>query len=178
MSSAPTRILGIDPGLRVTGYGVIDRAGNRLSYVASGAIRSGEGELPERLGVLFRGLCQILAEHAPQQVAIEKVFVNVNPQSTLLLGQARGAAIAAIIHCQLPVAEYTALQIKQAVVGHGHAEKSQVQEMVRRLLALERAPASDPADALACAICHAHSSATTQNSRLPAGLRLRRGRLS
>ena len=178
MSSAPTRILGIDPGLRVTGYGVIDRVGSRLSYVASGSIRSGEGELPQRLAVLFRSLTEVLIEHAPQQVAIEKVFVNVNPQSTLLLGQARGVAIAAVVQRELPVAEYTALQIKQAVVGHGHAEKGQVQEMVRRLLALVRAPASDPADALACAICHAHSSATALNSRLPAGLRSRRGRLS
>jgi crossover junction endodeoxyribonuclease RuvC len=178
LTSAPTRILGIDPGLRVTGYGVIDRVGNHLCYVASGSIRSGEGELPERLGALFRSLGEVLDQHAPQQVAIEQVFVNVNPQSTLLLGQARGVAIAAVIHRQLPVSEYTALQIKQAVVGRGHAEKAQVQEMVRRLLALERAPASDPADALACAICHAHSSATTSNSRLPAGLRLRRGRLS
>ncbi|MDE3011105.1 MAG: crossover junction endodeoxyribonuclease RuvC [Pseudomonadota bacterium] len=173
-----TRILGIDPGLRVTGYGVIERTGNRLVYVASGAIRSGEGELPERLGVLFRSLGEVLATHAPQQVAIEKVFVNVNPQSTLLLGQARGVAIAAAVHRELVVAEYTALQIKQAVVGHGHAEKGQVQEMVKRLLALDRAPASDPADALACAICHAHTAATNANSRLPAGMRARRGRLA
>lgn len=178
MVPAPTRILGIDPGLRVTGYGIIDRIGSRLCYVASGTIRSGEGELPERLAVLFRGLGEVLTIHAPQQIAIEKVFVNVNPQSTLLLGQARGAAIAAVVQHALPVAEYTALQIKQAVVGHGHAEKGQVQEMVRRLLALEKAPAADPADALACAICHAHSAATTHNSRLPAGLRLRRGRLA
>ena len=173
-----TRILGIDPGLRVTGYGVIERTGQKLAYVASGAIRSGEGELPERLGVLVRGITQVVLEHQPDQVAIEKVFVNVNPQSTLLLGQARGAAIAAVVQRGLPVAEYTALQIKQAVVGSGHADKAQVQDMVKRLLALLKAPAADPADALACAICHAHSSATTINSRLPAGLRLRKGRLA
>jgi crossover junction endodeoxyribonuclease RuvC len=178
LNTATTRILGIDPGLRVTGYGVIERSGSRLLYVASGAIRSGEGELPERLGVLYRGLCEVLAEHAPQEIAIEKVFVNVNPQSTLLLGQARGVAIAAAIQRTVPVAEYTALQIKQAVVGHGHAEKGQVQEMVRRLLALSRAPAADPADALACAICHAHSAATTASSHLLAGMRARKGRLS
>ena len=173
-----TRILGIDPGLRVTGYGVIERTGQKLAYIASGAIRSGEGELPERLGVLVQGLTQVVLEHQPDQVAIEKVFVNINPQSTLLLGQARGAAIAVVVQRGLPVAEYTALQIKQAVVGSGHADKTQVQDMVRRLLALLKAPASDPADALACAICHAHSSATTINSRLPAGLRLRKGRLA
>ena len=178
MTASTTRILGIDPGLRVTGYGVIELTGNHLVYVASGAVRSGEGELPQRLGMLLRGLTEVLIEHAPQQVAIEKVFVNVNPQSTLLLGQARGVAIAAVVQRDLPVAEYTALQIKQAVVGNGHADKTQVQDMVRRLLALTRAPASDPADALACAICHAHSAATQVNSRLPAGLRLRRGRLS
>ena len=178
MTSGTTRILGIDPGLRVTGYGIIERTGSRLVYVASGTIRSGDGELPERLGVLFRGVVEVLAAHAPQQIAIEKVFVNVNPQSTVLLGQARGAAIAALVQQGLPVAEYTALQIKQAVVGQGHADKTQVQDMVRRLLALEKAPASDPADALACAICHAHTSATAANSRLPAGLRVRRGRLS
>lgn len=171
-------ILGIDPGLRVTGYGVIERDGTRLRYLASGAIRSGEGELPERLGVLAAGLDAVIAQHAPQEVAIEKVFVNVNPQSTLLLGQARGAAIAAVVRHGLPVAEYTAAQIKQAVTGTGHADKVQVQDMVRRLLALLQAPASDPADALACAICHAHSGATTQASRLPAGLRVRRGRLA
>jgi crossover junction endodeoxyribonuclease RuvC len=178
LTNTATRILGIDPGLRVTGYGVIERAGNRLSYVASGAIKSGEGELPERLATLLKGLGEVLAEHLPQEVAIEKVFVNVNPQSTLLLGQARGVAIAAVVLRALPVAEYTALQIKQAVVGNGHADKTQVQEMVRRLLALARAPAADPADALACAICHAHTAATQARSRLPAGLSLRRGRLS
>ena len=114
-----TRILGIDPGLRVTGFGLIERSGNRLTYLASGAIRSGEGELPVRLAALLRGLTDILIAHAPDQVAIEKVFVNVNPQSTLLLGQARGVAIAAVVQRALPVTEYTALQIKQAVVSIG-----------------------------------------------------------
>lgn len=173
-----TRILGLDPGLRITGYGVIDREGQTLRYVASGSIRSGDGDLPARLGALFRGLQSVLSEHLPDQVAIEEVFVNVNPQSTLLLGQARGAVIAAAVHRALPVAEYTANQIKQAVVGNGHADKVQVQDMVKRLLALSKAPPADPADALACAICHAHASAMTALNRLPAGLRLRRGRLS
>jgi len=173
-----TRILGIDPGLRVTGFGIIEKDGSRLSYIASGTIKSGEGELPERLGALFRGLTAVLEAHQPHEVAIEKVFVNVNPHSTLLLGQARGAAIVAAVHQDLTVAEYTALQIKQAVVGNGHADKQQVQEMVKRLLSLTKAPAADPADALACAICHAHSNAQVAMGRLPAGLTLRRGRLS
>jgi crossover junction endodeoxyribonuclease RuvC len=155
LNKGQTRILGIDPGLRVTGFGIIEKDGSRLSYIASGTIKSGEGELPERLGALFRGLTAVLEEHQPQEVAIEKVFVNVNPQSTLLLGQARGAAIVAAVHQGITVAEYTALQIKQAVVGNGHADKQQVQEMVKRLLSLTKAPAADPADALACAICHA-----------------------
>jgi crossover junction endodeoxyribonuclease RuvC len=174
----PLRILGIDPGLRVTGFGVIEKQGSHLIYIASGTIKSGEGELPERLGALFSGLAAVLEEHQPHEVAIEKVFVNVNPQSTLLLGQARGAAIVAAVQASLKVSEYTALQIKQAVVGNGHADKKQVQDMVKRLLSLTKAPAADPADALACAICHAHSHASVAQGRLPAGLTLRRGRLS
>lgn len=182
MNGAPliekVRILGIDPGLRVTGFGIIEKEGSRLSYIASGTVKSGEGELPERLGALFSGLTAVLKEHQPQQVAIEKVFVNVNPQSTLLLGQARGSAIVAAVNQGLSVSEYTALQIKQAVVGNGHADKKQVQDMVKRLLSLTKAPAADPADALACAICHAHSHSQVAQGRLPAGLTLRRGRLS
>ena len=150
------RILGIDPGLRITGFGVIDKKGNALSYVTSGCVRSGEGTLAVRLKVILEGLNAIIAAHAPGEVAIEKVFVNVNPQSTLLLGQARGTAICAAVLAALPVAEYTALQVKQAVVGKGHAKKEQVQHMVRRLLALPGDPSPDAADALACAICHAH----------------------
>lgn len=151
------RILGLDPGLRTTGFGVIDAAGSHLCYVASGSIRSnGEEALPARLKTLLAGVREVIACHAPQAVAIEKVFVNVNPQSTLLLGQARGAVICGAVSCDLPVAEYTALQIKQAVVGHGKAAKEQVQHMVQRLLALSAAPGPDAADALACAICHAH----------------------
>jgi crossover junction endodeoxyribonuclease RuvC len=150
------RILGIDPGLRITGFGVIEQTGNKLRYVTSGCVRSGKGELAARLRMILDGLAEVIGEHRPGEVAIEKVFVNVNPQSTLLLGQARGTAICAAVIAGLPVAEYTALQVKQAVVGKGHAKKEQVQHMVRRLLALPGDPSPDAADALACAICHAH----------------------
>jgi crossover junction endodeoxyribonuclease RuvC len=170
------RILGIDPGLRVTGYGVIERDGGRLAYLDSGCIRAPEGALPERLKAILQGIGEIVRRHAPFEAAVEEVFVNVNPKSTLLLGQARGAAISGVVLHGLPVAEYTALQVKQAVVGNGHADKTQVQEMVRRLLKLEGALQADAADALACAICHAH--AAQGLSRLAAaGLRVRRGRL-
>jgi len=154
---APTvRILGIDPGLRVTGFGVIEKNGASLSYIASGCVKSGNADLADRLKTILAGLREIIGEHRPQQVALEKVFVNVNPASTLALGQARGTAICAAVDAGLPVAEYTALQVKQAVVGNGHAKKEQVQEMVKRLLGLAGAPSADAADALACAICHAH----------------------
>ncbi len=169
------RILGIDPGLQVTGFGVLEKNGNRLAYVASGCVRSGRGELPARLKTLLDGLNEVIAAHHPEQVAIEKVFVNVNPQSTLLLGQARGTAICAAVLAGLPVAEYTALQVKQAVVGKGHAKKQQVQQMVKRLLALPGTPAPDAADALACAICHAHGGSLGGFSTT--GLRMKRGRL-
>jgi crossover junction endodeoxyribonuclease RuvC len=155
---AARRILGLDPGLRVTGYGVIECHGGRLAYVASGCIRAGQGALPTRLGVIARDLAHLIAEIAPTEVAVESVFVNVNPASTLLLGQARGAAIAAAVLAGLPVTEYTAGQVKQAVVGGGRAAKPQVQAMVVRLLLLPGAPQADAADALATAICHAHAS--------------------
>jgi len=150
------RILGIDPGLRITGFGVVDKNGARLTYVASGRIRTPDGELALRLKTILDGLGEVITEHQPAEVVIEKVFVNINPGSTLLLGQARGTAICAAVMHGLPVAEYTALQVKQAVVGNGHAQKRQVQEMVRRLLSLAGDPSPDAADALACAICHAH----------------------
>jgi crossover junction endodeoxyribonuclease RuvC len=178
MNSTTTRILGIDPGLRVTGFGVIEQTGNKLTYVASGVVRSNADEsLPLRLKSLLDGLAEVIATYAPQQAAIEKVFVNVNPQSTLLLGQARGAAICALVTAELPVAEYTALQIKQAVVGHGKAAKEQVGHMVRRLLALPGDPSPDAADALACAICHAHGGQGL-GALSTAGRRVRRGRLT
>ncbi len=151
------RILGIDPGLGVTGYGIVEKTGNRLVYIASGRIRSKVAEpLAERLATILSGLAEVIDSYHPLEVAVEQVFVNVNPQSTLLLGQARGAAICAAVLARLPVAEYTALQVKQSVVGQGHARKEQVQEMVKRLLKLAGHPSPDAADALACAICHAH----------------------
>lgn len=156
-----TRILGIDPGLRCTGFGVIDADGARLAYVASGTIRpaaADAGNLPARLKTLFAGVCEVAARYQPQAAVCEIVFVNTNPQSTLLLGQARGAALAALVHSELAVAEYTALQMKKAVVGHGHAAKAQVQAMVARLLALPGLPGPDAADALGLAITHAHAS--------------------
>ncbi len=170
------RILGIDPGLRVTGYGLLDRAGQELVYVSSGVIRTPDTALPERLKAILECLNEVIAEHRPDQVAVEKVFVNVNPASTLLLGQARGAAICAAVSCRLPVSEYTALQVKQAVVGKGHARKEQVQQMVRRLLALPGDPSPDAADALACAICHAHGGQGL-GGLATAGYRMRGGRL-
>ena len=171
-----TRILGIDPGLRVTGYGLLDRAGQQLIYVTSGVIRTPDGALPERLKAILEGLNEVIALHRPDQVVVEKVFVNVNPASTLLLGQARGAAICAAVSCRLPVSEYTALQVKQAVVGKGHAHKEQVQQMVRRLLGLPGDPSPDAADALACAICHAHGGQGL-GKLATAGYRMRNGRL-
>lgn len=177
MTTANARILGLDPGLRVTGYGVIEKIGNKLVYVTSGCIKSTEkSALPDRLKSILACVEEVIVTHAPEQVAIEKVFVNVNPQSTLLLGQARGAAICAAVHHDLPVAEYTALQVKQAVVGNGHAKKEQVQEMVKRLLGLPGYPSSDAADALACAICHAHGGMGLGNLSTQ-GYRMRGGRL-
>jgi crossover junction endodeoxyribonuclease RuvC len=171
------RILGIDPGLRVTGFGVLEKSGQKLTYVTSGCIRTApNGELPERIRTILEGLSQVIAEMRPAQVAVEKVFVNVNPQSTLLLGQARGAAICAAVIRDLPVSEYTALQVKQAVVGNGHAKKEQVQEMVRRLLKLPGDPSPDAADALACAICHAHGGLGL-GKLATRGFRMKRGRL-
>ncbi len=167
------RILGIDPGLRVTGYGVIDKLPTGLRYVASGCIKSPDGELPDRLKNILNSVQEVIRLYTPMQVAVEKVFVNINPQSTLLLGQARGAAICGALLHDLPVSEYTALQVKQAVVGNGHAEKEQVQEMVKRLLKLAGYPSTDAADALACAICHAHGGElggmTTRGYRVKGG---------
>jgi crossover junction endodeoxyribonuclease RuvC len=170
------RILGIDPGLRVNGFGILEMHGGKLCYVMSGCIRATGTSLPVRLGVIVRDLAYVIAEARPTEVAVEKVFVNINPHSTLLLGQARGAAIAAAVLAGLPVTEYTAGQVKQAVVGAGRAQKAQVQEMVRRLLALPGIPAADAADALAAAICHAHAS-TGVGALARRGYRVRNGRL-
>ena len=172
------RILGVDPGLRVTGFGVIEKSGNALTYLASGCIRTdANASLPTRLGTIHAGLTELVARYRLDQAVVEIVFVNVNPQSTLLLGQARGAAIAALVAGGVDVAEYTALQVKQAVVGNGHADKVQVQHMVRRLLALGGEPQADAADALACAIAHAHGGQGL-GALATKGLRVRNGRLS
>ena len=189
---ANIRILGIDPGLRLTGFGVIEidsaKPNGKITYVTSGVIKTASAkknvneneddreELPARLKVILDGLFEVIDTYGPNQVAIEKVFVNVNPQSTLLLGQARGAAISAAVIRNLSVAEYTALQVKQAVVGNGHAQKEQVQEMVKRLLNLPAAPKADSADALACAICHAHGGQGL-GKLATAGFRVKNGRL-
>jgi crossover junction endodeoxyribonuclease RuvC len=160
---AAMRVLGIDPGLRTTGFGVVDCAGGRLGYVASGTIRTAAvatSDLPGRLKVIFDGVREIAARYAPTCASVEIVFVNVNPQATLLLGQARGAALSALVADELAVAEYTALQMKRAIVGHGQARKEQVQQMVMRLLALPGLPGPDAADALGLAICHAHAAGT------------------
>ena len=174
---APNRILGIDPGLRSTGFGIIDQTGSTLAYVASGCIKTdANGSLPQRIKTILEGIAEVIATYRPRQAAVEIVFVNVNPQSTLLLGQARGAAISALVTADLPVAEYTALQVKQAVVGHGKAAKEQVEQMVMRLLKLPGAPSADAADALACAICHAHGG-QGMGALATAGRRVKGGRL-
>ena len=171
------RILGIDPGLRITGFGVIDKTGQKLAYVTSGCVKTHEAHsLPERIRTILEGLAEVIATHRPDEAVVEKVFVNVNPQSTLLLGQARGAAISALVSAGLPVSEYTALQVKQAVVGHGKAAKEQVGHMVRRLLQLPGEPSADAADALACAICHAHGGQGL-GGLATRGFRVRGGRL-
>ena len=154
---------------------MIEAEGTQLRYVTSGCVRSGDGDLATRLKSILEGLKEVIAANAPAEAAIEKVFVNVNASSTLALGQARGTAICAAVLAGLPVAEYTALQVKQSVVGNGHAKKEQVQHMVKRLLALPGDPASDAADALACAICHAHGGRLGSISTR--SFRIRRGRL-
>jgi len=167
------RILGIDPGLRTTGFGVIDTEGAKLHYVASGTIKTDAvdiGQLPARLKIIFDGVREITARYQPACASVEIVFVNVNPQSTLLLGQARGAALTALVSNDLDVAEYTALQMKKAIVGHGQARKEQVQDMVMRLLALPGLPGKDAADALGLAICHAHAGASLAALARGAGL--------
>jgi crossover junction endodeoxyribonuclease RuvC len=174
--TGPRRILGIDPGLRVTGFGVVDLVPGGLAYIASGVVRTGSGGMPLRLGVIVRDLAHVIDEYLPAEVVVERVFVNVNPTSTLALGQARGAAIAAAVLAGLPVHEYTAGQIKKAVVGGGRAEKLQVQSMVSRLLSLPGLPSPDAADALACAICHAHGTSGAGALGLRA-YRVRHGRL-
>ena len=162
MTPAPYRVLGIDPGSRSTGYGVVEVANRKVHYVASGCISVKQGELPERLGTIYRGVAQIITEFAPSAFAIESVFLAKNASSALKLGQARGVAIAAGVSKELPVFEYAARQVKQAVVGTGRANKEQVAHMVRVLLKLPGIPKADAADALAIALCHVNTSSLSE----------------
>lgn len=154
-----TRVLGIDPGSRVTGYGVIETDGRRSRHLASGCIRTVSGEFPQRLGEIFQGVREVLEAWQPQQVAVEQVFVSRNAASALKLGQARGAAVSAVVTLHMPVFEYTPAAVKQGLVGNGRAEKEQVLHMVRVLLGLQGRMALDASDALAIALCHAHHDA-------------------
>ena len=156
MSPKPIRIIGIDPGLRNTGWGVIEAEGSRLSFVACGTLRSDAAlSLAERLRQLHEGLAGVLAAHAPHEAAVEETFVNRDPQSTLKLGQARGIALLVPALRGIAVAEYGANQVKKTVAGVGHAEKRQVQAMIKVLLPKAETSSADAADALAVAICHA-----------------------
>ncbi|PIE59563.1 MAG: crossover junction endodeoxyribonuclease RuvC [Desulfobulbus propionicus] len=156
MTGSPVRILGIDPGSRSTGYGIIEASGSEVGFVACGTIRTTcEAQLPGRLTIIFNGLCEVILAHKPQIAAVEEVFVDRNPRSALKLGQARGAAIVAATQHLLPVFDYSARKVKQAVSGYGQAGKDQVQHMVSVLLDLEKKPSTDAADALAVALCHA-----------------------
>ncbi|MCH8500031.1 MAG: crossover junction endodeoxyribonuclease RuvC [Marinobacter sp.] len=168
-------ILGVDPGSRITGYGVIRTESGRIEYIDSGCIRMGEKPMAERLQTIFQGLATLIAEYRPEEFAIEQVFMARNPDSALKLGQARGVAIVTAANSGLPVHEYSARQVKQAVVGTGAADKSQVQHMVAVILRLDRKPQADAADALAIALCHAHMSQSVQ--RLTAQGRVRGGRV-
>lgn len=171
-----TLILGIDPGSRVTGYGVVRDTPRGCEYVASGCIRTGEGLLPERLHAVFSGVREIIQQYQPETMGIEQVFMARNADSALKLGQARGAAIVAAVNAGLNVSEYSATQVKQAIAGSGAADKQQVMMMVMHLLHLVKKPQIDASDALAIALCHAHH----RQSLLPHGLsaaRRRGGRL-
>ena len=155
------RVIGLDPGLRNTGWGVIDVSGNRLTHVADGSVQPDPGNpLAWRLRALHEGLMEILSLYAPDEAAVEETFVNRNAASTLKLGEARGVVLLAPALAGLRVAEYSANRIKKSVVGVGHANKDQVQHMVRRILPSCRVLSADAADALAVAICHAHFGAT------------------
>jgi crossover junction endodeoxyribonuclease RuvC len=169
--SATIRVLGIDPGSQCTGFGVVDATGPRLSYVASGVIRTGEGEFAARLCEIFRGVETVVAQYRPQEIAIERVFVNRNAESALKLGQARGAAICGTAGADAEMFEYATREIKLAVVGSGNAEKAQVQLMIKSILKLEGPMTADAADALAAAVCHALRGRVLRATTLPAGSR-------
>lgn len=147
-------ILGVDPGSRITGYGVIRSASNRIERLDSGVIRTTSKEIPERLAQIYEELSQVVHTHAPDAIAIEKVFVSANAKSALLLGQARGAAVCACAKAGVRIFEYTPREVKKSIVGNGAAEKEQVQFMIRALLSLESALREDESDALACAVTH------------------------
>lgn len=152
------RVLGIDPGSRITGYGIVEQQGSRLLHIDNGAIFTDRAaDFPGRLRLIFEGLSRVIAEYGPEAVAVEDVYVSDNVRAALKLGQARGAAIAAAVHAALPVFEYTASQVKQAVVGQGRAGKEQVQKMVKALLGLPEIAQADASDAVAVAICHINS---------------------
>ena len=152
-----TRILGIDPGSRITGYGIIDSDGYQARYITSGCVRANEDHWSKRLRIIFNGIQELLIEYAPDEVAIEKVFIHRNADSALKLGQARGAAICAVVNRSVAIEEYTPTEIKQSVVGKGNARKEQVQHMIQVLLGLSASPQADAADALAIAMCHANT---------------------
>lgn len=171
-----TCILGIDPGSRFTGFGMVEQVGRELRFVTCGTLSVADGgaDMPVRLGRIFAGLAEQVKLFSPAEVAVEKVFMARNADSALKLGQARGAAVAAVVQSGLPVFEYSARQIKQAVVGKGSADKNQVGQMVRYLLKLDKVPQADAADALAAAICHAHMRVSM--ARLAGTSAVRRGR--
>ncbi len=157
-----SRILGIDPGSRLTGYGVLEITPRGIRYVASGCIRIKAEDFPTRLKQIFDGVTEIIHLYQPTQMAIEQVFMHKNADSALKLGQARGAAICATLNQDLPVFEYAARQVKQALVGKGNAEKQQVQHMVKILLAIQGDMQIDASDALAIGLCHHHYQQTAQ----------------
>jgi crossover junction endodeoxyribonuclease RuvC len=158
-----TRVLGIDPGFRVTGYGVLDTNGQQSRYIASGVIKTiQEDSVAGRLEIIFRGVASLVEEHEPEELAIERVFVAKNADSALKLGHARSAAICASFGHAIPVFEYAARQVKQAIVGKGGASKEQVQHMVRVLLTIDGTLPMDASDALGIALCHAHSRTVAQ----------------
>ena len=168
-------ILGIDPGSRITGFGLIDNQASRIDYIASGNIKVSGDSLPQRLGCIFSAIDEVIREHQPKHMSIENVFMARNADSALKLGQARGAAICAAHQAGLEIAEYAAREIKQAIVGSGGANKDQVQHMVKRLLGIQRTLQADEADGLAIAICHAQFYASQQKSGIDRALLKRRG---
>ena len=150
-------ILGVDPGSRITGYGLINSVGNKLEYIACGCIRTETDDFPKRLKIIFDKLCAVIEQYSPQQAAIEEVFMGRNASSALKLGHARGSAMVACLHHDLPLEEYSARKVKLAVVGTGAADKAQVQHMVKAILGIREKLQEDAADGLAIAICHANT---------------------